>query len=183
MTFDRLGYLADEAAQQAEQAYHTLSQRHDGFLEREVSRRVSRPRFRTLAERVRESGAPYGVHTLVHDGDELLLCRHEGVDMWVLPGGGVDEGETFREAAHRELTEEAGVDVDYEGLALLSRVEVASRGLTTWGVMPVYEARAVTTEPEVRDPDGEISDARWFPFDSLPEDTRDREDLLAWWER
>jgi hydroxymethylglutaryl-CoA reductase (NADPH) len=39
-------------------------------------------------------------------------------------------------------------------------------------------AAAESTEPEVSDPDGEISEARWF--DDLPEDTRDRHDLEAW---
>ncbi|WP_255198857.1 NUDIX domain-containing protein [Halorarius litoreus] len=182
MTVDRLWYLADEASQQAEQAYHRLTARHDATLEPDYERRVSRRRFRTLAERIRETGAPYGAHTVVYrDSGELLLVRHEGVDLWVLPGGEVDPGETFREAAERELAEEAGVEVAYDGLGMLGRVEVSSGDHETWGVLPVFAAEAVTTEPEVADPDGEISEARWF--DDLPEDTRDREDLVAWRER
>jgi ADP-ribose pyrophosphatase YjhB (NUDIX family) len=107
--------------------------------------------------------------------------RHEGVDLWVLPGDGVDGSETFREATERELREEAGVEATYEGLGMLSRVEVRSADYHTWGVLPVYAARAESTEVEVDDPEEEISDARWF--EDLPPDTRDREDLLAWRER
>jgi ADP-ribose pyrophosphatase YjhB (NUDIX family) len=181
--FGDLWYLAERASQQAEQAYHALLDRHDGdYYETAHEKYVSRRRFRVLAERIHETGAPYGAHTVVYRASgELLLVRHEGVDLWVLPGGGLDGRETFREAAERELSEEAGVEAAYEGLGMLSRVEVRSGDYRTWGVLPVYAARAETTAPEVSDPDGEISDARWF--DELPEDTRDREDLLAWRER
>jgi 8-oxo-dGTP diphosphatase len=50
-----------------------------------------------------------------------------------------------------------------------------------WGVLPVYEARAETTDIAVDDPDQEISEAQWF--DELPTDTRDREEILAWREQ
>jgi 8-oxo-dGTP diphosphatase len=178
MALDDLWYLADEADQQAAQAYHRLREGHDGYLERVREKRVSRDRFRTLAGRIRETGTPYGAHTLVYrPSGELLLVRHEGVDMWVLPGGEIDPGESFRETARRELTEEAGLDADYEGLGVLGRVEIRAGGYDTWGVLPVYAARA-TGRPVVDDPDDEISAARWF--DDLPADTRDRDILREW---
>jgi len=89
--------------------------------------------------------------------------------------------ESFREAAERELAEEAGVDADYDGLAMSVRVDIECDEYATWGVLPLFEARAEATALTVADPDGEIADAGWF--DDLPEDTRDREDLLAWRER
>lgn len=179
MSFDTLWYLADEADQQAEQVYHRLHERHGEFVERTNAKYVSRDRFRTLVGRIKRTGAPYGAHTVVYrESGELLLVRHEGVNMWVLPGGGIDGDETFRETAERELREEAGVEVDYGGLGLLGRIEISCDEHATWGVLPVFEAEALTTTPEVRDPDEEISEARWF--DELPEDTRDRADLLAW---
>lgn len=180
-TVDRLWYLADEAKQCAAQAYHRVRERHGGDpIERTHTKYVSRPRFRTLVERIRNTGAPYGSHTLVYrPSGELLLVRHEGVDMWVLPGGCVDERESFREAAARELDEEAGVDVDYEGLAMLNRIEICCDDYRTWGVLPVFCARAETTATTISDPDGEISAARWFLPDALPDDTRDRGDVIA----
>ncbi len=45
----------------------------------------------------------------------------------------------------------------------------------------MFEARAETTAVSVSDPDGEISEARWF--ETLPEDTRDREEILRWRDR
>ncbi|SDN28613.1 ADP-ribose pyrophosphatase YjhB, NUDIX family [Halogranum gelatinilyticum] len=176
---DDLWFLADEASQRAEQAYHALDSRHADFVEYERTRRVSRGRFRTLAERVKHCGAPFGAHTIVYrESGEVLLVRHDGVDKWVLPGGGVDGGESFREAAERELDEEAGVDADYEGLAMVTRVFVRCGDYRTWGVLPVFEACAQSVEPSIDDPDDEISAAEWFA--DLPSDTRDRDDLVAW---
>jgi 8-oxo-dGTP diphosphatase len=41
----------------------------------------------------------------------MLLCRHEKGDRhyWLLPGGGVNSGESLVNALHRELTEELGI--------------------------------------------------------------------------
>jgi 8-oxo-dGTP diphosphatase len=180
MALDDLWYLADEADQRAEQAYYRLRERHESFLERTREKHVSRRRFRTLAGRIRETGTPYGAHTIVYrPSGELLLVRHDAVDMWVLPGGEVDPGETLRETARRELAEEAGVEADYEGLGVLGRVEVSAGSYDTWGVLPVFAARAPDdATPRVSDPDDEISDARWF--DDLPADTRDRDILREW---
>ncbi|EMA44711.1 NUDIX domain-containing protein [Halococcus saccharolyticus] len=183
MTLDELWFLADEADQRAARAYHDLLDGREPTMETTHHRRVSRGRFRTLAERIRETGAPYGAHTIVYrPSGELLLCRHDGVGLWVLPGGEIDGNEGFRAAAERELAEEAGIEANYDGLAIAARIEVRCDDHATWGVMPVFAAAAeTTTTTMVADPDDEISAAEWF--DNLPDDTRDREDLVAWRER
>jgi ADP-ribose pyrophosphatase YjhB (NUDIX family) len=183
-TVDDLWYLANQADQQAEQTHHDLQERYDGFLAFETTKRVSRHRFRTIASRIRENGAPYGAHTLVtRPSGELLLVRHDGVDMWVLPGGETEASETFREGSERELQEEAGIAAEYDGMGLLGSVQFVSGDHSTWGSLPIFEAtvESATDQPTVEDPDDEISAARWF--DDLPEDTRDRAQLELWRDR
>ncbi len=181
-TVDDLWYLADEAAQQAEQTYHRLADRYDSYLEFETTKHVSRRRFRTVAARIEDNGAPYGAHTLAYrSGGALVLVRHDSLGLWVLPGGETDENEGFQDAAVRELAEEAGLDASYEGLGMLGRIRFHAGDYSTWGVLPLFEARADPVEPTVQDPDGEITDAQWF--DELPDDTRDRAQLQRWRDR
>lgn len=178
-TVDELWFKADEARQQAEQTAHRLQERYDAGRTFETEKHVSRRRFRTVADRIRDNGAPYGAHTLAYrESGELLLVRHEGVDLWVLPGGEADGAESFREAAERELGEEAGIEAAYEGLGMLGRVHFRNGDHATWGVLPLFEARALDDTIRVADPDDEISAARWF--DELPPDTRDRAELQGW---
>ena len=50
-----------------------------------------------------------------HDEKVLLGKNKKGgvyKDMWVVPGGGVEAGETTRQALRREMLEEVGIDVE-----------------------------------------------------------------------
>jgi ADP-ribose pyrophosphatase YjhB (NUDIX family) len=58
------------------------------------------------------------VSALLRWRGRILLCRHEkpGREYWLLPGGGVNSGETLVDALRRELSEELGIqDVPFEG--------------------------------------------------------------------
>ncbi len=77
--------------------------------------------FRTRGQGVPPGDRPYktrrAVRVLVVARGELLMFHDQdpglpGSGWWVLPGGGIDEGETPREAARRELAEESGYVVE-----------------------------------------------------------------------
>ena len=55
-------------------------------------------------------------------GDGVLLIAHKKNDdvYWLLPGGGVDYGETLKEALEREFTEELNINVTVDDLAFIS---------------------------------------------------------------
>ncbi|MGI5844792.1 MAG: NUDIX domain-containing protein [Candidatus Xenobium sp.] len=59
---------------------------------------------------------------LLHQADSVLLVRHQkgARTYWLLPGGGVNYGETAPEAARREVAEETGLDVEVADLLMAS---------------------------------------------------------------
>ncbi len=63
--------------------------------------------------------------------DRVLLCRQEkpGKEYWMLPGGGVEPGETLTGALKRELGEELGL---FDDLALEGPVAVAESIAPDW---------------------------------------------------
>ena len=56
-----------------------------------------------------------GVRVIVLDEQNRVLMvrqHHEGRDIWMVPGGGIEEGETSRDAGVREVMEETGLEVE-----------------------------------------------------------------------
>jgi ADP-ribose pyrophosphatase YjhB (NUDIX family) len=55
------------------------------------------------------------VSALLRWEGRILLCRHEKAgrgEYWLLPGGGVNSGESLVDALHRELAEEVGIGAE-----------------------------------------------------------------------
>ena len=76
--------------------------------------------------------------------DRLLLCRHEkpGKEYWLLPGGGVNSGESLVDARHRELAEEIGIDEELplEGPVAVADSIAPAHSLTTKHVVHIIFA-------------------------------------------
>lgn len=51
---------------------------------------------------------------IVKDG-KVLLLKHKKLDMWLQPGGHIEDGETPTETARREVLEETGHEVEILG--------------------------------------------------------------------
>ena len=101
--------------------------------------------------------------------DRILLGLREDFNVWGLPGGHVESGETFQDAARRETQEELGVRVELDGLIGRYRrsggfFEAESRA---------FAARLIGQPPV---PDRvETLDIGWFETTALPP--------MLWWNK
>ncbi|CAL93757.1 NUDIX hydrolase [Azoarcus olearius] len=113
-------------------------------------------------------GIPTGVHIVCERGGRVLLMRRAGTGffdgLYSLPGGHVEEGESVRAAAVRELREETGLSVDEAALDWLG---VVHRRSDSNRIDFFLRAAAWMGEPAIREP--EKCDAiGWFAPDDLP---------------
>jgi len=113
------------------------------------------------------------VYALIRRGDDVLLTRISALGAqagaWTLPGGGLDHGETPRDALAREVGEECGVecevgdlldvhDIHFQGTAPSGRFEdFHGVHLVFRGVIPDG------AEPRVVEKDGTTDDVAWVP--------------------
>ncbi|KZN24425.1 NUDIX hydrolase [Haladaptatus sp. R4] len=121
----------------------------------------------------------------VRDADgRIALVKNGWSDGWILPGGGVESGETTVEAARREVREETELNATIDApLVVLKQSYVAAEDGEEWFTAEyvVYAARA---DGEIPDASrlgvaGEgISAARWF--DRVPENLHDGELLRGY---
>ena len=71
-----------------------------------------------------------GVRVIVLDEENrILMVKHEHPErtVWMVPGGGIEEGESSAQAAVREVLEETGLQVEIGGL-IWHVEEVSERG-------------------------------------------------------
>ena len=113
-------------------------------------------------------GMTLGVRGVVLDGeDRVFLVKHSYVSGWHLPGGGVEIGETFRDALARELMEEGRIE-------LLGEPKLHGVFFNSYASrrdhVAVYVIRQFRQD-RLPEPNREIVDCGFFAADALPQDT------------
>jgi 8-oxo-dGTP diphosphatase len=98
----------------------------------------------------------------------VLLVRHEkaGHTYWLVPGGGVDPGETMVDAGARELREETGYDVEVNRLVLICEAIDPNPG-GRHIVNTVYSGRILAGSLSVGVGDKALREAKWLPIAAL----------------
>ena len=101
----------------------------------------------------------------VIDNEKILLTKREDFEVWCLPGGSLEEGESLAEGAIREVKEETGLEVELTRL-----VGVYSR---IGGGMHDVHAVLYTAKPiggELRLQPNETIEVAYFRFDQVPDE-------------
>ncbi len=103
------------------------------------------------------------VNVAVLYNNQILLTKRDDFEVWCLPSGGVEDGESLAQAAMRETKEETGTDIE-----LVSLVGVYSR----IGALPDVHAVLFTATPigaSLQTQPGETIEVRYFPLDQIPD--------------
>ncbi len=113
-------------------------------------------------------GMTLGVRAVIIDDDgRVFLIRHSYVPGWHFPGGGVEAGETARDALDREIDEEAGIalNADPELVAVYHNGRHSPRDHVLLYLCRDWHR---LRQPA---PNAEIVDHGFFALNDLPEDT------------
>ena len=135
------------------------------MIKRAILKIVSKVALQPFYRQTR--GLTLGTRTAVFDGqNRVLLVQHSYGPGWLLPGGGVERGETIFRSAAREIREEAGIiaeeDPVLKGFCL-------NDGQFPGDHVAVLLLRRFTQAPWK--PTLEISQAQFFAIDQLPDGT------------
>lgn len=123
---------------------------------------------------------PFATADIIVERDNKILLikrKHEPFrNMWALPGGHVDYGkETLEETATRELREETGISVNKKDLGFFGVYSEPKRDPRGHYITHVYLARNFNGRLIA---DDDAIDARFFPFENLPELAFDHKRIL-----
>jgi 8-oxo-dGTP diphosphatase len=107
---------------------------------------------------------------IVNERGELFLARRGPAaknerGLWEFPGGGVEFGETLRDALRREIMEEYGIEIE-TGELLDVDDHILPDEHQHW-VSPTFICRIVSGDPVIREP-GKCTEIGWFAPDAVP---------------
>ena len=125
-------------------------------------------------DKPKKIGTGFGVMIMNPEGKILLGKRHEDPDkadsafrvsnVWTMPGGKLEYGETFEQGAMREVLEETGMKLKNPKVMCINQDKNEHAHFITIGLFSnEYEGF-----PQVMEPD-EITEWKWFELNNLPE--------------
>ena len=109
------------------------------------------------------------VGAVVRKGDAILLIQRgnlPGRGDWVIPGGAVELGETWRDAARREVREECGIEIEVGAIVDAIDIIVRADAERVQYHYAIVDFAAEYVSGELRAASDAL-DARWVPINEL----------------
>lgn len=110
------------------------------------------------------------VAVIIPKDEKVLLVRHvkDGRQYWLIPGGGLDFGETIEDCARREIKEETNLDIKLVKLLFVS--ESVSKEHSRHLVNLFFLGQALNPDEVLKvNQDDRIAEARFVPVEKLRE--------------
>lgn len=107
------------------------------------------------------------VYGLLTNADEVLVNRHPLQTRYGLPGGGVEIGETMRDALVREFREETGLEVRPARLLDVRESLFTFGGEDAHGILILYDVELIGGEIRVTGNQLDSVDVRFMKIDEL----------------
>lgn len=106
---------------------------------------------------------------LLHEGRLLLVNAYPGgrSDLWCAPGGGVEPGTSLPDNLIREMHEETGLSVDVGPMVLVNEFHDPASGFHQVDLFFRTTLRAGSIDPAWIDPEGVVTDRRFFAPEEL----------------
>lgn len=112
---------------------------------------------------------PAATAIVVNDGGAILLQRRTDNDLWALPGGTMDVGETLWQTIVREVREETGLGIEPTGIVGIysdpRHVIAYDDGEVRQEFSICFRTRLLGGQLSR---DSESTDLRWFEPDAIP---------------
>jgi 8-oxo-dGTP pyrophosphatase MutT (NUDIX family) len=102
----------------------------------------------------------HSVACILFRDSKILLIKRRDIPVWVLPGGGIDPGESPEKAACREMEEETGIQVK-----IIRKIAEYSPTNRLAKLTHFYEVEVIQGLPKIG---AETRAVEFFEFDQLP---------------
>ncbi|HED08324.1 MAG TPA: NUDIX hydrolase [Ignavibacteria bacterium] len=118
---------------------------------------------------------------IVSDDKEILLVNLQAFEtkFYTIPGGGIEEGETFKDAVYREINEELGISkesLDFTGLCkeslrLVFKTKKLTRDEIEYDGMErhFFGFKFIGNDNKIKLQEEEIRSYKWVPCEDLKE--------------
>lgn len=115
----------------------------------------------------------------INDYQQVLMVRGKDSDMWAVPSGGMEEGETPEQCCIREVKEETGYTVKILQPLFIKHTDINEIQVKTH----YFLVQAIGNSQGIQDPDKIIEEKAWKSLAEIqtlkhPEDLQTLESLL-----